>query len=109
MAFADDYVQCLSQAGITVDVSVIPDSDTLSQGLGQLATWFNSLDGATQAAFDEVTADQPVKAGLADPTVGIAPNLGPLLQAVDQLQASISISSLLTTCQSCLQQVTSQT
>jgi hypothetical protein len=108
MAFADDYVQCLSQAGITVDVSVIPDSDTLSQGLGQLATWLNSLDSATQAAFDEVTADQPVKAGLADPTVGIAPNLGALLQAVDQLQASISISSLLATCQSCLQQVTGQ-
>ena len=106
MAFSDDYAQCLSRAGISVDASVVPDSDTLSQSLEQLAAWFNSLDSVTQTAFDEVTADQPVKAGLADPTVGIAPNLGPLLAAVDQLHASISISSLISTCQSCLQNVT---
>src|SRR5262249_49728258 len=98
----------LAQAGITIDASTIPDQESLSQGLDGLASWFNSLDVDNQAAFDLVTGDQPVKAGLADPNVNIAPNLGPLLQAIDLLQASIPISSVLTTCQNCLQQVLNQ-
>lgn len=95
VAFADDMAQQLQSAGINVPASSIPDQDTLSGGLNSLTSWVNSLDDNTKGALDDVTGSFPVKAGLADPSVNIAPGLQSLLQAMDQLQASIPISTVI--------------
>jgi hypothetical protein len=106
MAFADDFAQALQASGINIDASKIPSQDVLQASLNSLQTWLGSLDSDTKSAADEVTADFPVKAGLADPTVNIAPGLSDLLTAADGLSESLSISSLVDSCASALQQVT---
>ena len=105
MAFSDDFASALSNAGITVDASVVPSQDVLRSGLDSLSEWLNSLDEVTRSTVEEITADFPVKFGLSDPLVNIAPGLSDLLTACDSLQASLSISTILGSCNSALEQV----
>ncbi|HEX8918551.1 MAG TPA: hypothetical protein VF898_08610 [Chloroflexota bacterium] len=103
MAFADDFSQCLAGSGINIPASAIPEHDTLQSGLNSISSWIASLDSTTQVAVDEVTADFPTKAGLADPNVNIAPELLAFLQAFDSVPASLPISTLVQRCNDCLQ------
>jgi hypothetical protein len=105
MAFSDDFASALSNAGIPIDASVVPTQDVLQSGLNSLSEWLNSLDEGTRSAVEEVTADFPIKFGLSDPLVNIAPGLSDLLAACDSLQTSLSISTILDTCNSALGQV----
>src|SRR5438309_271594 len=103
MSFEEDFSQCLGNSGLPVNASSIPSPEDLTAGVDGIGSWLNSLDPEMQAAADDVTASFPTMAGLAD--AGIAPQLGPLLQAVDELQASVPISSLVAAIQSCLASV----
>ncbi len=98
MPFQEDFANALNDFGITVDSSVIPSQDVLQNGLDSLSEWLSSLEDETRAAADEVTADFPVKFGLADAEVNIAPGLSDLLKAFDDLPASLSISTILDNC-----------
>ena len=107
MSFAENLAQCLSDTGIPIDADSIPDEEVVAQGLEQLATWFASLDQETREAFDEVTGDFPVSVAIADPEADVAVGLESILRAVDQLEASVPVSRLLTAIGDCLQQVRS--
>ena len=94
MTFAEEFVEQLQNAGVPVPAESVPEREVLDRGLQSIQNWIGSLDENTQAALDEVTADFPVKAGLANDNVGIAPDLGGFLAAIDQLQASFPISTI---------------
>ncbi len=102
MAFSDDFASCLASAGINIAASDIPDQQTLQSGLQKLQNWISSLDAVTGSALDEVTADFKVKAGIADPSVNIAPELSGLLRAADGLPVGLGISTLVQRCADCL-------
>jgi hypothetical protein len=107
MAFAEDFAQALRDSGIRLDSSELPSQDDIQTGLDRLQSWLDSLEPDTKLAADEVTADLPVKAGLADPEVGIAPGLSIILRAADQAPVTLSISDLLETCRNAVQQALS--
>jgi hypothetical protein len=96
--YSDDFVAALSAAatGINISSDVVPTQDAVESDLTQLQNWLNSLDDDTHQAIDLVTADNPIKAGLADPNVGIVTSIGPILSAYDNLAASLSISMVYT-------------
>src|SRR5262245_60782915 len=104
MAFEDDYAACLSNAmpGFSFAASDIPGEGDVRTGVENLSTWLNSLEPETLSAFDEATADFPVSQGLADPSVGIATELLPILQVVDNTPVSLGISSVAQNLASCL-------
>jgi hypothetical protein len=102
MAFADEMSQCLGGAGMPIGPEAIPDRLELETGLERLVSWMNELDEDARAALDEITGDYAVNALIADPSVNIAPELGPLLSAIDEVPESIPISTLAEQCQSCL-------
>jgi len=105
MSFSEDMGQALGKRGITINSVHIPDQDTLTQGLDSLKNWLASIDVETLAAVEEVTGDFPVKKGLADPNVNIAPGLGDLLEEVDRLPASFSISTVVDKCREALNEI----
>lgn len=90
--FADDFVTALSASGVSISADIVPTQDALNSDLTQLQSWLSSLDDDTHQAIDEVTAGNPIKAGLADPSVAIVTSIGPILSAFDDLPASLSIS-----------------
>jgi hypothetical protein len=106
MAFQDDFASALTNLGIPVDASVIPSQDVLQTALDSLATWLNSLDDVTRSTVDSVTGDFPVKFGLSDPTVNIAPGLSDLLKKCDNLNLDLPISTILDKCKTALSQIT---
>lgn len=83
MAFADDFVQCMSQYGVSVDASAVPDADLLRQALEYAQQWFYSLDQGMQAGFDAASTDDPASILLADPSVNAAPAIPDILHAFD--------------------------
>jgi|SRR5580658_4327641 hypothetical protein len=101
MAFADDFVQCMSQYGVSIDSSQLPDQETLRQAIDYALQWYQSLDSVTQAGLDAATYDagDPGAIVLADPSVNVAPALTGLLYAFDSVQGSIS--QWLTAAQQC--------
>ncbi|HWK47891.1 MAG TPA: hypothetical protein VNT30_24425 [Stellaceae bacterium] len=95
MSFQDGFTQSLNQAGISIDASLIPDQSSVSSDLDSLQTWLASLEPDTMTAIDQVSGENPVKAGLADPSVAIVSAIGPVLKAVDAAPAAFSISATL--------------
>lgn len=93
MAFQESFANILSQSGIIVDASLVPDRQSVLSDVDTVATWLSSLEIDTKEAIDSVTADEPIKAGLADGSVGIVNSIGSILEAFDSAEASISISS----------------
>jgi hypothetical protein len=104
MPFAEDFAQALQNSGISVDGSELPSEDDIQTGLDGLQSWLESLEPATKLAVDEVTADFPVKAGLADPEVGIAPGIEAVLRAADQAPITLAISDFLEDCKNAVEQ-----
>lgn len=102
MAFADDFAQALVNTGVSISASDIPSQDTIQAGLDNLQTWYSGLDSTTSSALDDVTASFPVKVGLCDPTVNVAPGLDKIMQAFDAMSASVSVSTVLMTCKDAL-------
>src|SRR5689334_6196787 len=98
MAFADTYVAVLGAAGISLAPSDLPDPNALQSGTDRLEEWLNGLEPDTRLAADEVTADFPVSAGLGDPEVNIAPELLPILAALDEAPVSLSATQLVAVC-----------
>ncbi len=103
MPFADDFSQCLSDAGIPIDANAVPDESVLEAGLANLSDWISSLDAEMQSVLDEITGEFAVNSGIAE--TNIATELGQLLSAIDEIPATIPISTFLSTAQSCLEQV----
>ncbi len=103
MSFADDFAQLLQTSGASIDPGAVPPPETIQAGLDGLEGWLGSLDSTTSQAVDEVTAEFPVKFGLSNPEVGIAPGLDGIMAAFDAMPASISASTILTTCKDALQ------
>lgn len=97
MTYEEEFAQILSDQGLSVDASIVPGQDSVDADLQQLSGWLGGLEQASKDAIDEVTADNPVKAGLADPSVAIVSSIGGILAAFDAQAAAISISSALDT------------
>ena len=105
MAFEEDRAQCLQSAGINVGADVIPPQDAVTAALSRLQGWLDSLDANTKTILDQVSAGFAVKQGLADQSVGIAPELDALLSACDQLPESLSISAFVNQLNSCMRNI----
>jgi hypothetical protein len=103
MGFAEDFSQCLADAGIPIDSSAIPERADLELGLNALTEWVDSLEDPTREALDEVTGEFSVQVGIAE--VDIAPTLRSLLEAIDGIDNVVPISTLMETSTTCLQQV----
>jgi polysaccharide deacetylase 2 family uncharacterized protein YibQ len=93
MSFSESFAQILAQSGIEVDSNVIPDRQEVLSDLDSLQAWLSSLEEDTQAAIDDVTAANPIRAQLAD--AGIVQSIKPILAAFDDQSSSISISAAL--------------
>ncbi len=104
MPFAEDFSQLLRDSGIDVDATQIPSQDDIQSGIDGLQVWLDSLEPDTKSAADGVTADFPVKAGLADPQVDIASGLGSVLFAADNSPVTLDISQLLEICKTAFKQ-----
>lgn len=104
MAFQDDFAACLTSVmpGFVFQASDIPAEGDLRTGAENLATWLSVLEPETLEAIDQVTADFGVSQGLADPSVGIAPELFPMLMVVDNTPVTIPISSVSVNLATCL-------
>jgi hypothetical protein len=67
MAFADAFVQCMQQAGISaVDEASVPAADTLQRGLDYLKQQLDGLDATVKEAIDAATKDDAASALLGD-------------------------------------------
>lgn len=111
MDFYNSIAQCLQESGINLSADVIPPQDRLLEGLDKIQIWLNTLDETTKMAVDESTADKdnPIKAGISDNDVAIAPELSDLLNALDTLPICLSISDFVSICQKCVQNYTDET
>lgn len=96
MAFAEDFAQCMSQYGVTVDASAVPDADTLRQALEYAQQWFYALDPQMQTGFDAATTNDAASILLADPSVNAAPAIPGILNAFDNATGQ-PLSTLLQT------------
>ena len=95
MSYSQAFAEIMAGKGVPVDAATVPEQEAVNSDLEALGAWLNSLDEDTHAAIDLVTAENPVKYGLADPSVGIVRAIGPLLAAFDAKAASLSISTAL--------------
>lgn len=91
--YADAFVAALAQQGATVSADQVADSSAVDADVQNARDWLGTLDDTTRQAIDEVTADNQIKVGLADPSVGIVQSIGPVLSAIDTTNTSISISA----------------
>ena len=91
--YADAMSTALSSHGISVAAEDVPTQDAVDADVQQLRDWLASLDDDTRAGIDQLTGENAVQAGLADPTVGIVSSIGPILAAFDAAPESISISA----------------
>lgn len=98
MAFQDDFSAFLSRSGVSLDAADAPTQDLLAEGLRKLSAFIGSLDVVTASALEEISADFPIKALLADPSVNIAPELGSVFRAFDQSNTVFSIANLVEVC-----------
>ncbi len=102
--FADDFVSALSAlkgvgigsdmvpaSGVSISSNIVPSATAIQADIKALTSWLRSLDEGTRQAIEEATADNPIKAGLADPKVGIVTSIGPILAAFDSHPSSQSI------------------
>ena len=83
MTVAEDFANCMTQAGIAVDATQLPDEQTLQAAIDYLYNWFYSLTPREQTAFDAATASLPGSQLLADSKVNVAPAIPGLLSAFD--------------------------
>jgi len=95
MPFQDAFAQALNNAGISIDAGAIPDQGAVASDLDAFQVWLASLEPDTLAAIDQVAGENPVKAGLADPSVAIVAGIGPVLAAVDAVPSAFSMSATL--------------
>ena len=95
MSYQETFAETMAGKGVPVDADMVPEQEAVNSDLNALSAWLNSLDENTHAAIDLVTAENPIKSGLADPSVSIVQAIGPLLAAFDTKPASISISTAL--------------
>lgn len=95
MPFAEAFARFLTDAGVPVDSSLVPDRASVDADLDGLASWLLSLEDGTRSAIDKITATHAIQQGLADPSVAIVSSIGAVLAAFDSQPASISVSSAL--------------
>jgi hypothetical protein len=95
MTYEDAFAAAMAKVGMQVDAQAVPEQSLVDADLGKLGDWLGSLEQQTRDAIDQVTAENPVKAGLADRSVGIVGAIGPLLAAYDAQPASLSVSTAL--------------
>jgi hypothetical protein len=104
MAFEDDFAACMTNGGIQLDASAVPDEETFAGVLDYLNQWFQGLDPDIQAALDEATDSDPVNKALTESEVGaIDSTYSALLEAFDAA-SGVPLSTCLEWCQYCLEQ-----
>jgi hypothetical protein len=109
MAFADDFVTCMSGAGIQVDASAVPDADSFRAVIQYVNQYLQNLDSDVREALDAATKDDAVNTALADPEVGaIDAGYAALLHAFDQA-TGYPLSLCLQWCEHCLEQAAAAT
>lgn len=81
MAFADAFVQCMQNAGVTVDAGVVTEQNHFTESLTYLQQWIGGLESDTKEALDAATTNDRAAYLLAD--ANVAPGVPDLLHAFD--------------------------
>jgi hypothetical protein len=102
MSFETDYSAAMANNGITISPQDVPSRDQVGIGVTKLIAFLSSLDADTAQMLDEVSAEFPIKALLASPNVGIAPELAKIFEATDKSASPISLASIATISESVL-------
>lgn len=101
MSFADDFVQCMSGAGATVQASSVTEQDHFTQAVQYIQTWLQGLDDYSREGYDAATTDNPVSNLLV--SANVAPDLAGLMSDFDAM-TGWPLSTLLQWCVHCAQQ-----
>jgi hypothetical protein len=104
MAFADDFATCMSNGGIRMDPSAVPDQNTLPAVLDYLKQYLQRLDPDVRAGLDDATSEHTASIALADSEVGaVDPAYVGLLHAFDNA-TGFPLSLCVEWCDHCIQQ-----
>ena len=105
MAFADDFVSCMSGAGITIEPGAVPEQQTLQGVLDYVKQQVDALSAEDKEALDAATTDAgDASVYLAESDVGLVDSTYvDLLKAFDAA-VGFPLSTLLEWCVYCLQQ-----
>lgn len=95
MSYEEAFASLLTERGVPLSAEAVPSQEAVDADLESMASWLESLEPDTHLAMDEVTGENAIQAGLADPSVGIVISIGPILEAFDSQPESISISTTL--------------
>lgn len=101
MSFADDFVQCMSQAGATIRADSVTEQEHFTAAVQYIQSWLQGLDDYSREGFDAAATDNSVSNLLVD--AGIAPDLGGLMADFDAL-TGWPLTTLLEWCVHCAQQ-----
>jgi hypothetical protein len=101
MAFINDFVQCMYDAGATIRPESVVEEEFFKQSVQYIQDWFNSLDELARAGFDAATEEHPASSVLVD--ANIAPHLGDLMADFDAM-TGWPLSTLLQWCEHCMEQ-----
>jgi hypothetical protein len=93
MAFEDDYVAALRQAGVNLNRAEAPSDAAVSQGLSEINAFVSSLEPDSAVALEETTGSFPILGALSDPSVGVATMLAPVFQACDSSPTRLSLTN----------------
>ena len=108
MAFADDFVSCMSGAGITIDPGAVPEQQTLQGVLDYVKQQIDALSSEDKEALDAATTDAgDSSVYLADSDVGLVD--GAYIDLLKAFDAAVGfpLSTLLEWCVYCVQQAAS--
>ena len=95
MPYEEAFADLLTNRGVPLSADAVPSKEAVDADLKRLARWLESLEPDTHLAMDEITGENAIQAGLADPSVGIVKTIGSILEAFDSQPESISISTVL--------------
>ena len=101
MAFINDFVQCMHDAGATIRPESVVDEAFFKQSVQYIKDWFDSLDELAREGFDAATTEAPLFSLLVD--ANVAPHLGDLMTDFDAM-TGWPLSTLLQWCVHCIDQ-----
>ncbi|WP_147444996.1 hypothetical protein [Corallococcus sp. CA053C] len=102
MPFADSFASLMSDRGIPLTPSAVPERDIVDQSLNSIQTWLAGLDTCVREGFDEGSAEAPVCFVLGSPEINVAPGIPGVLEAFDTASGK-RLSEMLLAAQECLE------
>ena len=103
MAFADDFVSCMTGGGINIDASAVPDSDTLAAVVAYAQQYLQGLPAEVAAGLDAATANDNTATILADSDVNVVDSSYMALLWAFDAASGVPLSTCLEWCVYCIQ------